>query len=180
MNRTVRPDLSKRERGGRFWNESSLCRTWTNLEKKIFPVTNRCIQFRSPSRNVQRPFKTQINAVARTQGKPVLTIEIMFGEKLCVCDTQIMRLNKISIVYRIHKCLFCTGCRTNIFFAQYFMQFWETEALWKTVRGNSNFLRRTTILRENSKIAPLKEGGVNTRRYFVSWKTEVPLLMNGG
>jgi len=136
--------------------------------KKIFPVTSRCSQFRSPSRNHQHPVKIQISAAGRTRGKQVLTTAIMLGEKLCACDTQIMRLNKISIVCRIHKCLFCTGCRTNILFAQYFMQFWETEALWKTVRGNCNFLRRTHILRENSKIASLKEGGVNTQRYFIS------------
>lgn len=182
MNRTVRPGLSKRERGGRFWNESNLCRTRTNLERKkiIFPITNRCIQFRSPSRNLQRPVKTQISALARTRGKPVLTTAIMLGEKLCACDTQITRLNK-SQQYTVYTNVYFARAAEQInFFAQYVMQFSETEALWKTVRGNSNFLRRTPILRENSKITPLKKGGVNTQRYFISCTTEVPLLMNGG
>ena len=57
------------------------------------------------------------------------------------------------------------GHQNKYILTQYFLQFWETEALWITVTGNSNFLRTTPILWENSKIAPLKECGEKTHTH---------------
>jgi hypothetical protein len=169
MNRTVRHGFSKRKRGSRFWINGKLCCTRTNLEKKKYLRSQAVVvnsdQCHEISNTLLNP---KLALLLGHEENPVLTTAIMLEKKLFACDTQIMRLNKISIMNRIHKCLFCTGFRTNIFFTQYFIQFWETEALWKTVRGNSNCLRRTLILQQNSKITPLKKGGVNTRRYSLS------------